>query len=501
MSIEEFLNINAANLAADIARSVDQPLQMTNLINELLVHAHHFVADSREHQHPSQSPPQIHMGDVQDAELRGVVPTELRNLSIGIPLSNWVESQPPPIWMQNALSLLLNRVQQLFSAGTVRSRTLENWCSVALFWARAQLQQPNNNNIVAERPLSFQEMVSILTHRMATTELARTSLQRYVSNTNALIRVVPSLFGPDVSPFRSKDVPYASAAAANCTVTDSKISRTDPPRVFLTESELDRIQYFITMAASTVFDTRDILLFHLVRYTGLRVGGIRNLRVCHCWHRGEQRPRNRWLTTEKGGVQRTFLAPLPLQNALSEYMRDPSGPPHRRRCARFVFAAHRNVCCRTNKQSVQETLTRMAIFAGVDENKRVTAHSIRRSVVSQLMHSNTILQVADWIGHRTIDTTFQRYWRLSTTEIASRMHMPFLRTHIASSDDAARTVKSDESPASDVFVAHRCMPSVAAAGAVHSNSNTVSCTPKHDDTMLRRKIELAKMILARRQKI
>lgn len=399
-TIEEFRQIDVTEVGRDMAASIDRPMQMASLVNELLIHANaecaNFCADANTQL--------IQLNQVQDEELRGVIPAELTKLA---------HASDTPECMQRGLQLLHARVRQLFAAGTIRARTLENWCSVALFWVRKQL----NANQGHEDRLTME----FVTDTFRSIEcLSRASLQRYVSNTNALIRYAPILFEPNMGALRMRSIlPLIDTLKAAETV--------ETARVFMTDSELDRMERFV-IAATDVFCTRDVLLFTLMRYTGLRVGGIRNLCVQHCWHRHAARPRQTWMTTEKGGVLRSFIAPIPLQHALGAYMNDPRFPLRRR--ARFVFASKRNVCRRVCKQSVQQSLTRLAIFAGVDDGKHVTAHSMRRSVITQLMQKNTILQVAEWIGHRCIDVTFQRYWRLSVSEIAARLHMPFLQTHV-----------------------------------------------------------------------
>lgn len=46
-------------------------------------------------------------------------------------------------------------------------------------------------------------------------------------------------------------------------------------------------------------------------------------------------------------------------------------------------------------------------------------------VVRLMEHNNRIEDVAKWIGHRTLDTTYGTYWDVGIQELTRQMHIPW----------------------------------------------------------------------------
>jgi integrase/recombinase XerD len=130
---------------------------------------------------------------------------------------------------------------------------------------------------------------------------------------------------------------------------------------------------------------------------GLRVGEVAQLTLADFdWREGTFR-----IGVPKG--QRTNVLPLPVEvgEAIVAYIRN-GRPPS---CVRHVFVGHNSPHAAISKHTLRADVRRAFDAAGLDVPSRGT-HVLRHTAATNLIRTGaTIKEIADILGHRSIDTT------------------------------------------------------------------------------------------------
>ena len=161
----------------------------------------------------------------------------------------------------------------------------------------------------------------------------------------------------------------------------------------------DQVREFLaTFDRSQATGLRDYAMALCQIVLGLRVSEVANLRLDDFnWRTGEVR-------INAGKVLRTHELPLPVQvgNALVRYLRD--GRPATR--CRNVFVRHRGACGAPVSTAVIRGAMRLAYAKMRGGTHWGGTHILRHTAATRMLqHGASLKEIADVLGHRSIQTT------------------------------------------------------------------------------------------------
>ncbi|MEA1959065.1 MAG: tyrosine recombinase XerC [Chloroflexota bacterium] len=168
--------------------------------------------------------------------------------------------------------------------------------------------------------------------------------------------------------------------------------------------------------SSTPQGMRDRAMLELLYASGLRVSEVASLDILNV--NLDSREVSVW---GKGSKERLVLIGKPAARAIDSYLKE--GRPHLvgKRSTDALFLNRYGK--RLSKRSVQKTLSRYAIAAGLD--KRVFPHMIRHSFATHLLDGGADLRVVqELLGHTNLSTT-----QIYTHVTQAQARKVYLATH------------------------------------------------------------------------
>lgn len=195
-------------------------------------------------------------------------------------------------------------------------------------------------------------------------------------------------------------------------------------RDYFTDDELEKI-------ADSYKDDRERLIITTLLSTGLRIGGLLNLKVKNLFDK-DMKILSEGSTLEKGSKIRKFQIFPAFKQALEKYrdgdfgsvLSDPEYaifPKYNRATGSYIG----------NKMHCKDTTIRRIIReicnrAGVNGD-HVHTHAFRKTVVVKLMaEGNTLDNVSKFIGHSSSKVTATHYWTPTQSDLIKNMNMSWL---------------------------------------------------------------------------
>ena len=164
---------------------------------------------------------------------------------------------------------------------------------------------------------------------------------------------------------------------------------------------------------------RDEAIFTLMLETGLRRRAV-SWMTLHGVVDGEDiRPFG--YATEKGLRMRYFPISNALRSVLKTYI-----SMYVHTDGKWLFPKKGDNSDHISTSTVRNVIRRICIQSCIPAHLS-HCHIIRRFVVCELMRAgNTIEQVSKWLGHQSVNTTYNHYWHLSIRDLQSQMRIPWL---------------------------------------------------------------------------
>lgn len=204
---------------------------------------------------------------------------------------------------------------------------------------------------------------------------------------------------------------------------------------YFTDEELEKI-------ASSYKDDRERLIFTIFLSTGMRVGGMMNIKVKYVFDEKLNVLSSGQTLEEKGHKIRKFSMFPAMKQALEIYRDGIYGsvlksPEH------YIFTQYnkktKNYLVPSLKKcavgSIQHVIHSVCERVGIN-GCHVHPHALRKTVVVKLMsEGNTIESVSKFIGHASSDITAKHYWTPTQNDLIKTMNLSWLvGTNIVNED-------------------------------------------------------------------
>lgn len=167
------------------------------------------------------------------------------------------------------------------------------------------------------------------------------------------------------------------------------------------------------------------LIFCIFLTTGIRVGGLFNLCVKNVYD-DNLNPLTVGETIEKGKKIRSFYIFDILRKELLNYSKEKKNillsPEH------YIFPSRHMASCTQHLSTctINSIIKNVSNRAGV-YGEHTHCHALRKTVVTNLMRgSNTLEQIAKFIGHNDPSTTAIHYWDEDPLQLAKNMNIPWV---------------------------------------------------------------------------
>lgn len=162
---------------------------------------------------------------------------------------------------------------------------------------------------------------------------------------------------------------------------------------------------------------RDIALFTAYLGTGCRVSELVNLDISDvCFDTSS------FIVTRKGGDEQEVFMPVQVENELFTYMQERLEVKDAKdKKALFLSRLGK----RMTAQSVEKTLKKYCLVAGITDPDKTRPHALRRTFACSLIADGVdIKMVAELMGHKNIEVTHKYY-----TQYATQKRKEVMRSH------------------------------------------------------------------------
>lgn len=172
---------------------------------------------------------------------------------------------------------------------------------------------------------------------------------------------------------------------------------------------------------------RDRCMLIIMAHTGLRRRAVSWLQTASVYDTAAGAVLPVCIAVEKGLCPRQFVLGDAARDIVGAYVRDWHPCPTR---SRWLFPSPSDPTRPVSPDTVNAVLRRACRRAGIS-GRHCHSHGVRKYVICTLMSHprNRLEDVAKWIGHRSIGTTFGTYWDATPTELAATMDIPWLYEH------------------------------------------------------------------------
>ncbi|QCT02828.1 Site-specific recombinase XerC [Paenibacillus algicola] len=179
-------------------------------------------------------------------------------------------------------------------------------------------------------------------------------------------------------------------------VKKSKTEKNKTP-MYLDEQELSR--FFASVQGK--YRTRNIAIFLLMAYMGLRIGEVHSLNLAD--YRASQRSLN---VFGKGRKWRTIPVPETVAMMLEGALKDRIEPRRIKEDAMFTSQKGRRLSVRCIQQIAAETFDRFQHHLPAERRIAYSSHKLRHSFATMLLRKGADLRtVQELLGHSSIQTT------------------------------------------------------------------------------------------------
>lgn len=299
--------------------------------------------------------------------------------------------------------------------------------------------EKTKKNLITRAHLVFEQMKNDLIKNKITREILLKCIQTIEDNTKEniktkdssmesdslnnltkhIIRVVNTLI--ECYPIKSlKDIPLIKVTEINPKI--KKIERID--KDYFKNDELDKL-------SGAYQNDRERLIFTLFLTTGIRVGGLVNLKVGYVFNEKFE-VKKEGHTLEKGNKTRKFTIFLPLRQALEKY----KNGDYKDAVTDLNFALFPTWDKKTksfkgcNKAVISGTINALVKTvckrAGLS-GTHIHSHAFRKTVVIKLMEEgNTLDNVSKFIGHSNPTITAKSYWVPTQEDLIKNMKMSWV---------------------------------------------------------------------------
>ena len=281
---------------------------------------------------------------------------------------------------------------------------------ISLLW-QLLLQQPNlesateHDILIAVRNVCIQKRGGKQAIQTKATHVVRT-LNKFC---NIYGNIVPA--SKYIQHFVKNSIHTDNQIIQNNSHTNA-VKRRYPINNTLTRVHIDRMK-------SCVKSIRDEAIFMLMLETGLRRRAV-------CWMALQgvtdgTNIRSTGYAIEKGLKIRYFSMSNTLQNVLKTYIAtDVPNNSH------WLFPQKGDVSQHISSSTIRNIFVRICNKSCIPAHLS-HCHAIRKFVVCELMRAgNSIEQVSKWLGHESVNTTYNHYWDVSVNELSTQMNIPWL---------------------------------------------------------------------------
>lgn len=148
---------------------------------------------------------------------------------------------------------------------------------------------------------------------------------------------------------------------------------------------------------------RDIALFTAYLGTGCRVSELVNLDINDIYPETSS-----FIVTRKGGDQQEIFMPVQVENAILEYKDKVREKTDNIKDEKALFLSRNGT--RLTPQSVEKTMRKYCITAGISDPERMHPHALRRTFACNMIADGIdIKMVAELMGHKNIEVTHRYY--------------------------------------------------------------------------------------------
>jgi integrase len=168
---------------------------------------------------------------------------------------------------------------------------------------------------------------------------------------------------------------------------------------------------------------RDRCVVVMLSHTGMRRRALAWLQLAAVWD--GSRVRSDGHTLEKGMCLRTFTIDSDMALCLQKYIlhERPWGSQ-----SPWLFPSPHNPTAHIQPGTLQIRLKQHCDRLGI-VGSHVRLHGLRKYTVGMLLQvGNSIESVSEWLGHRSVNTTYATYWDTEARDISAHMHIPWLLT-------------------------------------------------------------------------
>lgn len=195
----------------------------------------------------------------------------------------------------------------------------------------------------------------------------------------------------------------------------NNVKRRHPVGNVLSTGQINRMK-------SCTKSSRDEAIFMLMLETGLRRRAVSWMTLQSVTDGTNIRPIA--YATEKGLKVRYFPLSTTLQKVLMSYI-----TTHVPNNTDWLFPRKGDTSNHISSSTVRNIFVRICQKSCIPSHLS-HCHAIRKFVVCELMRAgNSIEQVSKWLGHASVNTTYNHYWDISTNELSSQMKIPWLYHH------------------------------------------------------------------------
>ncbi|MBD7969362.1 tyrosine-type recombinase/integrase [Paenibacillus sp. Sa2BVA9] len=181
--------------------------------------------------------------------------------------------------------------------------------------------------------------------------------------------------------------------------TGIKKSRTEKNKapVFLDEVDLPKFM----KSVEGKYRNRNLAIFLLMAYMGLRVGEVHSLNV------GDYNSQRSTIDVfGKGRKWRTLPVPTAVRDVLDEVLAERIEPRKSKEEAFFISQQGRRLSIRTIQLIAAETFDRFQENEGITRKKAYSSHKLRHSFATMMLRKGADLRtVQELLGHSSIETT------------------------------------------------------------------------------------------------
>ena len=214
------------------------------------------------------------------------------------------------------------------------------------------------------------------------------------------------------------------------------IPRIHPPLDTAHDDPADWVPPVITLASRDHFtqaevaaiigvsqnNPRNHTMLRIMSETGLRRRAVSWLTVDAVYDTVARNPLLVATAVEKGLAVRHFQLSETTRQVLGYYIENNLRQPYRWLFPSPCHEGQRPI----GSHTVNTVLQRACRQAGIS-GRHVHSHAIRKFVVCELMAAhNRVEDVAKWIGHRSVNVTYQTYWDLNLQEVVKGMQIPWM---------------------------------------------------------------------------